>query len=322
LKTLTFPQNEEVRILSEKYGYAPWVVARFLQYVPDPLIFLSKMEHSPAKYIRINTLKTTVEILSRRLSEKGFTLTSTFLPWVYSVSGGSPGIGATSEYMLGHYYIQDLSSCVAVEALDLTPEIRVLEVGASPGGKTTLMAQKMQNTGCIVALEPNNKRIRALEFNLSRMGISNACVSKLDGLDVASFGSNFDRVLLDAPCSCEGVIAKDRDRKTSRDPEDIDFCSARQLKLIEAAAGVVKPGGSLVYSTCSFAPEENEAVVSHLLDKFSDMYVEPLPYGSKGLTEFAGIKFNEQVELTRRFYPHRDDTSGFFVARIRKEHRS
>ncbi|TLY03991.1 MAG: SAM-dependent tRNA/rRNA cytosine-C5 methylase, partial [Thaumarchaeota archaeon] len=121
----------------------------------------------------------------------------------------------------------------------------------------------------------------------------------------------------DAPCSCEGVIAKDATRKTSHTPQDVDHCANRQNKLIEAAAMMVKPGGILVYATCSFAPEENEIVVDRLLQKFGNIAVEPLKYGSSGLTRFGDLTFDSQLKNTRRLYPHIHDTTGFFIARLR-----
>jgi 16S rRNA C967 or C1407 C5-methylase (RsmB/RsmF family) len=139
----------------------------------------------------------------------------------------------------------------------------------------------------------------------------------MDGLHAEKIQMKFDRVLLDAPCSCEGVIAKDPTRKTSHAPEDVDYCSSRQDKLIEVAAKMVKPGGILVYSTCSFAPEENEMVVDRLLQKFGGITVEPLEYGSSGLTRFGDIAFDSQLKNARRLYPHVHDTTGFFIARLR-----
>src|SRR5438105_6174527 len=318
MKALVFPEDPKIRDLANKYHYEPWLVARFVQYVPDAVSFLEKMERLPTRYIRVNTIKTTPDELIPRLQEKGFCVLATFLPEVFSVSDGSVSIGATTEYMLGHYYIQDLSSCIAVEALDLSANHLALDVAAAPGGKTTLMAQKMNNTGCIVAFEPNEKRVRAMSFNLARMGASNVCVRAADGAEAAILGPIFDRVLLDAPCSCEGVIAKDPSRKTSHTIEDVEFCSNRQLGLIDAAISAVKPGGVLVYSTCSFAPEENEAIVSHALEKYEELQVEPVQFGVQGMTEFGNQNFNPKVRNTRRFYPHINDTTGFFIAKLRR----
>ena len=113
---------------------------------------------------------------------------------------------------------------MAVDALDVRQNQTVLDMASAPGGKTTYMAQRMKNTGIIIALETNPRRIRALQFNLQRCGVINTCVLKMDAKGVTDLNMQFDRVLLDAPCSCEGVIAKDKSRKINHRPEDIEFC--------------------------------------------------------------------------------------------------
>jgi NOL1/NOP2/sun family putative RNA methylase len=303
--------------LSSKYGYDEWLVSRFLEYVPKVTDFLSKMETTPTQYIRVNTLKISRAALVSRLESKGFELRSTVIPEVLAVEKAPLPTGATNEYLLGYYYIQDLSSCMAVDALDIAPGQVVLDVAAAPGGKTTFMAQKMNNTGAIIALEPNDRRARSMSFNLARCGVYNTSIFKTDGLYADKFEMKFDRVLLDAPCSCEGVIAKDPTRKLSHTPEDVDHCSRIQERLIEAAASYVKPGGIMVYSTCSFAPEENEMVVDKLLRKFGNITVEPVAYGSSGLTRFGDLNFDGQLKHAQRLYPHLHDTTGFFIARLR-----
>ena len=174
----------------------------------------------------------------------------------------------------------------------------------------------MKNTGILIALETNPRRMRALRFNLQRCGVINTCVLKLDGNNGLDLNMQFDRVILDAPCSCEGIIAKDKSRKTNHRPEDIEFCAARQSTLIETAVRLVKPGGLLVYSTCSFAPEENEIIVNLLLEKL-DVEIEPIRYGSEGLTSFGVLHFNPMLKNTRRFYPHIHNTLGFYIAKLR-----
>lgn len=315
--TLLFRKSVESANLSSKYGYDEWLVSRFLEYVPKVREFLSKMETTPTQYIRVNTLKISKADLVSRLLSKGFELKSTVMPEVLAVKKAPLPTGATSEYMLGHYYIQDLSSCMAVDALDVAPGQFVLDVAAAPGGKTTFMAQKMNNSGAIIALEPNGRRARSMSFNLTRCGVYNTCIFKSDGLYAGKFEMKFDRVLLDAPCSCEGVIAKDPTRKSSHTPEDVDYCSKIQESLIEAAVSYVKPDGIMVYSTCSFAPEENEMVVDRLLRKFGNISLEPVAYGSSGLTRFGDLEFNGQLKYAHRLYPHLDDTTGFFIARLR-----
>lgn len=312
--TQLFDATPKSGALAKKYGYGEWLVARFLQYVPDVEKFLEKMERPPSQYIRVNTLKTSRNDLVKRLAAKGFELAGTDLDEVLKVEKAPLATGATTEYLLGHYYIQDLSSCMAVEALGAQEGDSVLDMAAAPGGKTTHIAQRMGNTGSIVALEPSERRARSMVFNMDRLGVINTCVRKIDGLRAGELGT-FDRVLLDAPCSCEGVIAKDPKRKTSHAPEDVDYCSVRQEMMLEVAISVTRPGGTVVYSTCSFAPEENEIIVDKMVRRFG-VKVEPVKYGSEGLASFAGMEFDRNVRNTRRFYPHLHDTTGFFVARM------
>jgi tRNA (cytosine40_48-C5)-methyltransferase len=288
-----------------------------LEYVPGVRDFMDKMEKPPTRYIRVNTIKIGINELEARLRSKGFELKRTAIPEVLLIENAPMAIGATNEYLLGYYYIQDLSSCIAVDALGIEKDHTVLDFAAAPGGKTTFMAQKMENTGSIIALEPNERRARSMSFNLARCGVYNTCILKVNGLEAEILQTKFDRVLLDAPCSCEGVIAKDATRKTSHTPQDVDYCADRQDKLIEAAMRMVKAGGIMVYSTCSFAPEENERVVDRLLQKFHNIRIEPIKYGSGGLTRFGEMRFNSQLNNVRRLYPHIHDTTGFFIARLK-----
>jgi tRNA (cytosine40_48-C5)-methyltransferase len=189
-------------------------------------------------------------------------------------------------------------------------------MASAPGGKTTFIAQKMKNTGCVIALDINSARINSMVFNIARCGVMNSCIYKMDSRQVADLNIKFDRVLLDAPCSCEGVIIKDKTRKTSHTAQDVEYCVSNQMELIEAAIKVVRPGGLLVYSTCSFAPEENENIVNSTLDRF-DVKIEPVQYGIEGLTNFGDIRFHDDMKNTKRLYPHIHNTLGFYIARLR-----
>lgn len=248
--------------------------------------------------IRSNILNETDNISSKRLSS----------------------IGSTIEYLKGYYYIQDLSSCIAVEELEIDnpQDLTVLDMAASPGGKTTHIAQKMKNQGTVIACESNIKRIPPLIFNLSRCFVQNTLVLNIQGEEIKKFGLKFDRILLDAPCTCEGIILKDLSRKTSRDLEDLDICSEKQKKMIHVAFESLKPNGLLIYCTCSFAPEENEMIVEHLLNKHKDAEIEPLRYGINGITKFSEYRFTNNMSNTKRLYPHIHNTNGFFIAKIRK----
>jgi NOL1/NOP2/sun family putative RNA methylase len=220
------------------------------------------------------------------------------------------------EYLSGYYYIQDLSSCLAVDSLDIDEHDVVLDMTASPGGKTSFMAQKMKNRGMILALESERKRLRKMMFNLSRCGVINTVLWNLKGEKIINYDFKFDKVLLDAPCSCDGIIQKDPARKLTYTKETIRYCSIRQSQLIESALNVVKPNGLLVYSTCSLAPEENEFVINSIIDKY-DITVESINYGVDSLLKFGDKIMNKSIKFTKRFYPHIHNTAGFFIAKIR-----
>lgn len=319
LKTLSFAPTQRSLYLATKYGYDEWMLNRFVQFVPGAENLIEKMLEPVPKYIRTNTLKIMSKELVARLVPKGFELSTTILPDVFEVNASNAriSIGATIEYLLGYYYIQDITSCMAVEALDAQPSQRVLDMTSAPGGKTTLIAQKMHNTGSIVAVEASSRRIRSLSFNLARCGVMNTSIYQMDAMNCSNMNVRFDRILLDAPCSGEGMIWNDVSRRSGRNPEDIAKYSQVQKKLFATALQILKPGGILVYSTCSFAPEENELVVDSMLDKFN-LKVEPLPFGNSGLTGFGEMVFRDNLELTARFYPHIHNSIGFYIARLRK----
>jgi len=324
--------------LAEKYGYHDWMISRFLSFIPNTEVLLEYIENLNSKrsnnfeYIRANNLKIKSEELEKTLIDKGYRIDKTILNEVFKIEKTIdennlnvnilPSIGSTLEYLKGYYYIQDLSSCLAVEELGINENnsSMVLDMAASPGGKTTFIAQKMNNNGNIIACEPNIKRIPSLIFNLSRCNVKNTTIFNINGENIDKLDIKFDRILLDAPCSCEGIIAKDQTRKKSREFKDIEICSIKQKTLIKSATKVLKPGGIMVYCTCSFAPEENEMIIDELLksNQGSDVKIEPIRYGIDGLPEFNNKKFNADIKNTKRLYPHIHNTNGFFIAKLRK----
>ncbi|MDQ3083982.1 MAG: NOL1/NOP2/sun family putative RNA methylase [Thermoproteota archaeon] len=192
-------------------------------------------------------------------------------------------------------------------------------MAAAPGGKTTHIAQKLNNKGAIFACESNSNRLSSLFFNLSRCFVQNTIVLNTRAEEIKELELQFDRVLLDAPCTCEGIIMKDKSRKKSRNLEDLETCSNRQKKMIVSGFNALKPNGLMIYCTCSFAPEENEMIIQHLLSNRKDAKIEPLTYGMNGLTSFSKYQFAEKMVYTKRFYPHIHATNGFFIAKIRKK---
>lgn len=320
-------------ILSKKYGYKEWMISRFLEFIPQPEKMLQYIEYNKdiyKNYIRINTLRISITKLKSNLESKGYILKDTPLKEVFEVNKKQdvkkdekskiPSIGSTVEYLRGDYYIQDLSSCIAVEEMDIpdNPNVTVLDMAAAPGGKTTFISQKMKNNGIVIAIEPNKNRLPALLFNLSRLQVKNTITLNIFGENVANTGIEFDRMLVDAPCTCEGLVLKDRSRKKSRSLKDIEICNIKQKMLIQAGFDVLKPNGIMVYSTCSFAPEENEMIVSEFLRSNKNAILEPSRYGMDGLTHFNNLEFVTDIKKTKRFYPHIHHTNGFYIAKIRK----
>ena len=311
-----FPATPQTRELARKYRYDEYMVSRFAQFVPDLEKFLASMEERPPVYIRVNTLKIGQNALIQRLKDKGFSLKVSDLPDCLEVTAEPYSIGASAEHLLGYFYIQDKSSLVPALGLAPVPGDTVIDMAASPGGKTTHIAQIVKNEGLIVAIEKDPLRMPGLRANLGRCGVRNTALFEMDALEVGRLDIKADKILLDAPCTGEGVIAKDQSRKTSRELADISYCASLQRELIDAALGVLKPGGTLVYSTCSFAPEEDEEVVDYAVKKHG-MKVEPIPYGSPALKSFGSLHFNQEVANARRMFPHVHRTTGFFVARLR-----
>jgi ribosomal RNA methyltransferase Nop2 len=232
-------------------------------------------------------------------------------------------IGATPEYMGGHYLLQSASSFLPVIALDAQVNERILDMSAAPGGKTTHIAAMMRNTGCLFANDASKDRLTSLIANIHRMGVRNTVVCNYDGRQFPSVIGGFDRILLDAPCSGTGVISKDPSVKTSKSESDFSKLTHIQKELILSAIDSIDANGSggiLVYSTCSVTVEENEQVVQYALEKRLNVkLVETgLEFGKEGFVNFRGKKFHPSLSLTRRFYPHSHNMDGFFVAKFKK----
>ncbi len=321
MKCILFSGSSYIQSLSKKYSFQSWMLSRYDKYVSDLEGFLQTINNiSPRRYIRTNTLKISSNELKEILLEKECLIKETTLDGVFELIDTRYPIGATLEYLLGYYYLQDLSSCYAVDAMELKENMKILDIAASPGGKTTYISQKINNTGLIYAIESDKKRLKKLVFNITRCGSTNVSLFNVNAISL-SFSKTFskvkfDNVILDAPCSCDGVIQKDHFRKKSYSTKSIDYCSSRQMKMIDQAISLVRPGGILLYSTCSHSPEENEFVVDSLFDKY-DIRIEPYEYGLPGLTSFGNHKLDESLKNTRRFYPHIHNTLGFFIAKIR-----
>src|SRR5271156_5701597 len=210
-------------------------------------------------------------------------------------------------------------------ALAPQPNERILDMAAAPGGKTTYISALMRNTGCVFANDANRQRAKGLIGNIHRLGCKNVIVSNLDAKSFPKAVGGFDRVLLDAPCSGTGVIGKDPSVKTSKTERDFLMLPHMQKQLLLAAIDSVdhasKTGGYVVYSTCSVTVEENEGVVQYALQKRPNVRIVDTglgSFGSEGFKSYMGKKFDARMNLTRRYFPHRENVDGFFVCKLKK----
>lgn len=221
----------------------------------------------------------------------------------------------------GAYYIQEPSAMAAVEALAPQPGERILDLCAAPGGKATQIAGRMQGEGLLVANEVIGERAKILSQNVERMGIANCVVcSETPERLAALFPAFFDRVLVDAPCSGEGMFRKEEAVRGEWSEEAVSLCAKRQAAILREAAKLVKPGGVLVYSTCTFSPEENEGTINAFLLEHKDYTIEEVPCGtlfSPGRPDWLE-EAAEGIERTVRLWPHRLRGEGHFVARLRR----
>lgn len=313
--------------LCSYYSYNDFLMEKIMNiFTTEILDFLEANEVPRPVTIRTNTLKTRRRDLAQALINRGVNL-DPIGKWSkvgLVVYDSQVPIGATPEYLAGHYMLQGGSSFLPVMALAPQENERILDMCAAPGGKSTYIAALMRNTGMLFANDANAERTKAIVGNIHRMGITNTVISDLDGKKFPQlFPMGFDRVLLDAPCSGTGVISKDPAVKTSKDELDIQKCSQLQKQLILAAIDCCNAnsptGGFIVYSTCSVLVEENEWVVDYALKKRSVKLVPMgLDFGKEGFVNFEKHHFHPNLKLTRRFYPHTHNLDGFFVAKLKK----
>lgn len=287
--------------------------------------FLEASEVQRPLTVRTNSLKTRRRDLAQALINRGVNLDPVG-KWskvglvIYS---SQVPLGATPEYLAGHYLIQGASSMLPVMALAPQENERILDMCAAPGGKTSHIAAIMKNTGVLFSNDVNKERIHAIVGNCHRLGIVNTVVTCVNGVEYKKFMAGFDRVLLDAPCTGSGVISKDQSVKTSKTKVDIQRCYNLQRKLILSAIDCLsaksKTGGYLVYSTCSILPEENEWVIDYALKKRNVRLVPTgLDFGTEGLVSYKEHRYHPSMKLTKRYYPHAHNMDGFFVAKLQK----
>ena len=277
--------------------------------------FLASYDRPRNVGLRLNPLKTeTPPALTR------FGLTP--VPWAENGFCYDPATrpGLSPYHEAGLYYMQEPSAMAPAGLLDVRPGMKVLDLCAAPGGKTTQIAAALRGEGLLVCNEINPKRAKILARNVERMGIANALVlnehpQKLED----RFAGFFDRIMVDAPCSGEGMFRKEEAAVTDWSEETVEMCANRQLEILTTAAGMLAPGGRLVYSTCTFAPSENEGVISRFLQSHEAFSVAAVsaPWFDPGRPEWTEDK-DPRLSGTFRLWPHKLHGEGHFAAVLEK----
>lgn len=296
------------------------LLARYSCLIDEPQAFLAAVRRPLPVCIWVNPLKTTPEAAIAALAAAGITDLDpvAWHPGAYrSRTWRKPG--RTLAFVCGWYFVQEEIALSAVQLLDPQPGDRVLDLCAAPGGKSAQIAARLGATGVLVANEFKGPRLPSLHATLHRLGSPNIVTVQHDGRLLPLVPHSFDKVLVDAPCSGEGTLRKHL-RGSWRPAYSNKSSTSAQAQLLDRALQLVKPGGTVVYSTCTFAPEENEAILDAVLGDRGVLEPSEIPSlrGLPGLTQWQGQSYRQDLAHARRFFPHFNDTGGFFVARIRR----
>ncbi len=278
--------------------------------------FVASIAYYLPKAIRMNPLKMDPTQTRKRL-ERYFSLTP--IPWcadAYWVSGERRDVGNTIEHQLGYFYIQEAASMLPPVVLAAQPGERVLDMAAAPGSKTTQLAAMMHNTGVIVAND-RGIRLRPLGINVQKCGCSNVLITNMDGRALKRL--SFDRILADVPCSATGTLQRSPKAAVLWNDAALKALQTLQLQLALAAFEALRPGGRMVYSTCTLEPLENEGVVSQLVAAGARVLPIDLPIAREApFLSWRGVEFHPSVSLALRIHPYTNGTEGFFVCLLEK----
>ncbi len=280
--------------------------------------FLESYDIKGRRGIRINELKTTANEIREQAP---FSMEP--VPWVssgYFIDENDDPAGHPF-YKAGLYYIQEPSAMTPADRLDVTPGEKVLDLCAAPGGKATALAVKLKGEGLLVANDASASRCKALLHNLELFGAGNIVVTNEQPFKLEKkFPEFFDKILVDAPCSGEGMFRKEPEVIGSWTPERVEYFSSLQKSIVKSAVAMLKDGGMMLYSTCTFSKEENEGTVSYILDEFPEMkLIDIRQYDgfAPGKPEWGNG--NPDIRKTVRIWPHKMEGAGHYLALFKKE---
>lgn len=317
-ETIVWPdqQKDPIAYLSVMYSFPEWMVTRFVQqYGFAQAEKLCQYYNQPAPlWIRTNTLKITREALKMQLEQNGITVTeSRFTPEGLQIHS-AVNLHKLQAFQKGLFTVQDESSMLVALAAEPEKEQRVLDVCSAPGGKATHMAQLMKNTGVIYACDIHKHRLELIEENCKRLGITNVKTIEQDGTILTRrWQEPFDIIVCDVPCSGLGVLGRRADARWAKESEDIAGLCGIQKRILEEAAKLVVPGGTLIYSTCTITPEENQNMVEQFLLRHPEYELD------ETLTD-CWLNMEKACNGFIQFLPFEDAMDGFFIARmVRKE---
>ena len=305
------PDRDEAKFLSIRYSHPKWLVKRLLELLgrEETEAFLAADNTAAPLTVQVNPLKTTQEKLTAELGALGVRVTPhAWVPGCLELSG-TGDLTALEPFQAGHFLVQDGAAALAARAAAVTPGQRVLDVCAAPGGKSFGAAFAMEDRGEILACDLHENKLKRIQDGARRLGLTSIRTAAADGREFRpEWEAAFDTVLVDAPCSGLGIIRKKPDTRYKK-ADDLFTLPVVQQAILDNACRYVKPGGVLVYSTCTILPEENQQVTDAFLAQHRDFSREDLP-----LPDQAG-QADGQVTL----WPHRHDTDGFYICRMRRQ---
>ena len=316
--TMQWPDKtkQPIEYLCVEYSFPQWMVERFVrQYGMADTEKLLQYYNQPAPlWIRTNTLKISREALKTQLEQEGLVVSeSRYTPEGLQIHS-AVNLHQLKAFQQGLFTVQDESSMLVALAAEPDKDMRILDVCSAPGGKSTHMAQLMKNTGSIYACDIHKHRLELIEENCKRLGITNIKTVEQDGTVLTRrWQEPFDVIVCDVPCSGLGVLGRRADARWSKESEDIAGLCGIQKRILEEAAQLVVPGGTLIYSTCTITPEENQDMVEQFLARHPE-------YEADDTITDCWLNMDKETNGYVQFLPFADDMDGFFIARmVRKE---